>query len=76
MSARDGDQCTQCQAMMINGVRCHEHGCPEAWRDRRVECKECGQEFYPDEPGQVCCDESCYCAYYNLPFALMLDDRL
>ena len=24
--------CDQCQAMMINGVFCHEHGCPNTHR--------------------------------------------
>ena len=35
-SADDGDhfrvQCSQCVAQVINGVACHEHGCPNVYR--------------------------------------------
>ena len=27
--------CTQCEALMINGVYCHETGCPVERRERR-----------------------------------------
>ncbi len=30
--------CSQCQAAVINGVACHEHGCPH----QTYECKGCG----------------------------------
>lgn len=33
--------CTSCNAVGINGILCHEHGCPEA-KDRRKTCFECG----------------------------------
>jgi hypothetical protein len=23
--------CDQCEAVMVNGVYCHEHGCPVLW---------------------------------------------
>ena len=29
--------CSQCQAMAINGVACHEHGCPNQPRDNDQE---------------------------------------
>jgi rubrerythrin len=31
--------CDQCEALSINGVPCHEHGCP----NRSWECPECGE---------------------------------
>lgn len=40
--------CGSCQALMINGVYCHEIGCPEAWRTRKVPCWECGYDFLPE----------------------------
>ncbi len=56
-------KCDQCEAMMIQGVFCHETGCPnqrkrwdpdsQQWRAVR-ECFECGYEVWADEP---CCEE-------------------
>lgn len=51
--------------MRINGVRCHEAGCPDAWRDQIRECLFCGTEFNPEVRSQTCCDEGCADAYYN-----------
>ena len=57
--------CDQCEALMINGVFCHETGCPNArktWVAEReewvrfIECRECG---YDVELGTSCdCQES------------------
>jgi hypothetical protein len=37
---RNGDEiglqycgCDGCSPCMVDGVLCHEHGCPDAWRD-------------------------------------------
>jgi len=60
------NRCHSCEVLYINGVRTHEHGCPDAWRDETRECKECGSEFEPEERMQVCCDESCSRAYAGL----------
>lgn len=30
-------------------------------------CKWCGSTFRPEDRDQVCCDESCYCAWAGLP---------
>ena len=57
--------CNSCEALMINGVLCHETGCPEAWKDYVRECKWCGQEFKPEEKWQKCCSEDCAEAYYH-----------
>lgn len=57
-------KCDQCELMRINGVVCHEPGCPETWKDEVRECKWCGQTFTPEERYQSCCDEDCrrqYC---------------
>ena len=51
--------CPQCELLRINGVLCHEKGCPEAWRDETRECKECGCEFVPTERKQVYCHDLC-----------------
>lgn len=60
---RNGDEitlvhcgCDGCSPSMINGVLCHEHGCPDKWRDTATECWECGCEFYPESRGQSTCD--------------------
>ena len=58
--------CNSCEILYINGVRTHETGCPEAWRDETRNCKWCGTPFKPEEKGQLCCDHTCVVAYYNL----------
>lgn len=57
--------CNSCVAMTVNGVLCHEHGCPNAWKAVR-ECAECGSPFVPENRFQECCDEQCHAAYYGL----------
>lgn len=57
-------KCDQCQMLSINGVACHETGCPNSrktWDGERgewirfIECFECGCDV---EEGTVCgCDE-------------------
>jgi hypothetical protein len=43
--------CDQCQVLCINGVACHELGCPDRHLDPitglgyRQECRECGRPF-------------------------------
>jgi hypothetical protein len=32
---------------MINGLLCHETGCPDAWRDHDKKCFDCGCDFIP-----------------------------
>ena len=55
-------RCDQCEAMMINGVFCHETGCPDAWMHEQ-ECDWCGQKFMPEYAEQICCTPEC--ATYN-----------
>lgn len=50
-------QCNSCRVLYINGIRCHEHGCPDAWLDQTRECSECGCDFAPETRYQTVCDE-------------------
>lgn len=59
------ERCDSCEVLYINGVRCHEHGCPEAWRDLRPECRWCGSTFEPQERGQSVCSADCGESYFN-----------
>lgn len=63
--------CQSCLVVAINGVLCHEIGCPDADVDlrtgekRKKECAWCGSEFVPEERGQIACSEDCAEAYFN-----------
>jgi len=57
--------CDQCEALMINGVYCHEHGCPDAWKTQKRECDWCGTEFIPEDKDQIYCSPSCIACYYS-----------
>lgn len=57
-------KCNQCEMLSINGVACHEHGCPNAnkvWRDgewvREYECPECGQTYLERSEANDCCND-------------------
>lgn len=50
-------RCDSCAAVVINNIFCHETGCPESWRDRIVECKECGCDFVPKHRHQSICED-------------------
>ena len=57
--------CPSCELLTINGVVCHETGCPEAWKDYSRECKWCGGDFIPEERLQDCCCDECSEAYHS-----------
>ena len=59
-------KCDSCNAIMINGIFCHEIGCPDAWKDYKKKCKNCGKEFKPKEKFQDCCTKGCYKEYWNV----------
>ncbi len=63
--AKNG-RCEGCQVVRINGLRCHDTGCPVAWKEEVRECKECGGEFEPEAPRQDCCSDGCAAAYRGL----------
>lgn len=56
-------QCDSCQMVRINGLVCHETGCPQAWRDERRQCRECGTRFVPEERAQRECSHACAIDY-------------
>ena len=65
MARRQRKRCDQCQDMTVNGVYIHERGCPNAWKDKMIECKHCGRLFQPHQsPDQTCCSGGCQRAYY------------
>lgn len=47
--------CQSCASVTINGIPCHESGCPDAWRDRENQCRQCGNDFLPEEHHQSMC---------------------
>jgi hypothetical protein len=55
--------CDSCTACYINGILCHEHGCPDAWRTDIRECKECGCEFTPESRHDKFCSDHCHAMY-------------
>jgi len=58
--------CNSCEILYINGLKCHEHGCPDAWKDYSRECNWCGSQFKPEGESQDCCSHSCFVAYNNM----------
>ncbi|MFZ5832433.1 MAG: hypothetical protein ACOY3P_20290 [Planctomycetota bacterium] len=54
--------CDGCQILSVNGQLCHEAGCPDAWRDYQIECRNCGTEFYPEDRDQSACSPCCAAA--------------
>ena len=59
--------CIACEVVRINGMLCHETGCPEAWKDYARECAWCGADYRPTYREQDCCSTECAEAYYGLP---------
>jgi hypothetical protein len=68
------ERCWSCEVTYINGIRCHEHGCPEAWRDEQRECRECGTGFIPETSDQSFCSDICNGAYNGFPLHRGADD--
>jgi hypothetical protein len=57
--------CESCYALRINGLLCHEHGCPDAHKTETRECKWCGNAFAPEDRGQRFCDDDCTQSYWG-----------
>jgi hypothetical protein len=60
--------CPSCQLATINGVLCHEMGCPDSHLFTARECDWCGAAFEPESQFQRFCDDSCACSFYGLDF--------
>jgi len=58
--------CDQCQMLAINGIACHETGCPSAWKEEERECAECGTAFCPEHSRDAYCSPCCYAAHNGL----------
>lgn len=52
-------RCDSCEIMNVNGVRTHELGCPESYKDEKRKCKWCGSKFTPEESHQKFCCDGC-----------------
>ena len=57
--------CENCNVLNINGINCHELGCPDAWKDYKRECKWCGLEFISEDKDQEFCNDVCIEEYYS-----------
>lgn len=58
--------CDFCEALSINGVKCHETGCPDAWRDEVRECGWCSCEFTPENKRARFCSDDCYNSFIGI----------
>ena len=58
-------KCGSCDSATINGVYCHETGCPDAYKTEIRSCKWCGSEPEPEHPRQQFCENLCYAYYYG-----------
>jgi hypothetical protein len=58
--------CSSCELLTINGVVCHETGCPDSHLFTTRDCLWCGQQFTPDSPSDYCCDGACYAMYHGI----------
>lgn len=60
--------CDQCEVLTINGIPCHENGCPNKHIDPSTQepyvrkCKWCGSE-HKNGPKFDFCDEECVQSY-------------
>lgn len=66
-SKRKPAKCAQCEVLVINGVPCHEHGCPDSHIDPTTgrgyvkDCKFCGRSFRMSYRHQESCGRrDCY----------------
>lgn len=59
--------CDSCELLRVNGVVCHETGCPQSHIGTLRECKWCGQEFGPEDRHQRFCCDSCAASYNGMP---------
>ena len=58
--------CDDCDALNINGILCHEIGCPSAWKNYNKKCRWCGTTFLPKEKDHEFCCVDCHNDYYGI----------
>ena len=46
-------RCSQCEALVINGIATHETGCPNG---RSYTCPECGSRYRDADNASECCN--------------------
>jgi hypothetical protein len=56
-------RCPSCQLARINGIVCHETGCPDSHLFTTRGCKWCGQTFAPEDKSQRFCSDDCAESY-------------
>lgn len=56
--------CDSCEVLVINNIVCHEHGCPEDWKDETRTCKWCGTKFRAKHSSDLFCSDDCQQTYY------------
>ena len=62
-------KCNQCQAIRINGIICHETGCPNNHINLNTgkpyvkECAWCGTKFEPENKHDKFCSDECTESY-------------
>jgi len=49
--------CDNCNIVRVNGILCHEQGCPDSWRDYKLDCFQCGCDFMRTERYQTVCED-------------------
>ena len=57
--------CNQCDCLIVNNIKCHEIGCPNAWKDEIKKCKWCNSNFSPYKKDQEFCCQQCCNDDYN-----------
>jgi hypothetical protein len=57
--------CQSCQLVTINGIPCHETGCPDSHVGTVRECDWCGSEFEPEERRQRFCSDDCAESFHS-----------
>jgi len=58
-------RCNQCEAMMINGVFCHETGCPNSPLGCKRKCMNCLVDFIvQDKEHTDFCSDDCKMEYW------------
>jgi hypothetical protein len=61
----ENQMCKSCSALTIQGILCHESGCPDSRKGKTISCKNCGCDFVPDEDGIKFCSYHCNAEYYG-----------